>query len=226
MQTIPVKLWDLPTRLFHWALVTAIGFSWFCAEVGGNWMVWHERSGIFLLTLVVFRLIWGVIGSDTARFSQFVKSPRYAWQHFIELRTKATAFHAGHNPLGAWMVVALILAVLVQATTGLFATDDIVTQGPLNGLVTEETAAVLTSIHRLTFKGIMLLAAVHIVAVVFYRFYKRTNLIKAMVIGTADWPVEQAPPPAGLKFKPTWLGVLVFVAVYAALYGGIAWLAT
>ena len=225
MQTIPVRLWDLPTRLFHWAMVIGIGFSWFCAEIGGNWMVWHERSGIFLLALVVFRVVWGVIGSDTARFAQFLKSPRHALTHFSELRTKATAFHAGHNPLGAWMVVALVLAVLMQASTGLFATDDIMTEGPLIGLVTTDTAEVLTSIHHLTFNGILLLAAAHIAAVLFYRFYKRTNLIKAMVIGKADWPAEQSPPPVGLRFKPVWLGVLVFVVVYAAVFSGITWLA-
>lgn len=123
------------------------------------------------------------------------------------------------------MVVALVLAVLMQASTGLFATDDIMTEGPLIGLVTADTAEVLTSIHHLTFNGILLLAAAHTAAVLFYRFYKRTNLIKAMVSGKADWPVKQSPPPVGLRFKPVWLGVLVFVAVYAAVFSGITWLA-
>jgi len=108
MQTTPVRLWDLPTRLFHWTLVLGIGFSWFCAEVGGNWTVWHERSGIFLLALVLFRIVWGFVGSDTARFAHFLTLPRHAWQHLHELKGQGTAFHAGHNPLGAWMVVALL----------------------------------------------------------------------------------------------------------------------
>ncbi len=223
MQPTSVKLWDLPTRLFHWILVIGIGFSWFCAETGGNWMVWHERSGIFLLALVLFRFVWGFIGSDTAQFRQFLKSPVQAWVHLRELRSRATAFHAGHNPLGAWMVVALLLAVLMQATTGLFATDDIMTEGPLIGLVSGGTAELLTSIHHFSFNIILLLAGLHIVAILFYRFYKRTNLIKAMVVGEADWPAQQSPPKP-LAFKPAWLGVLVFALVYAGVTFGIAFL--
>ncbi len=224
MQTTPVRIWDLPTRLFHWLLVGGIGFSWFSAETGGNWMVWHERSGMFLLALVLFRIIWGFIGSDTARFSQFITSPAKAVQHLRELKNKSTAFHAGHNPLGAWMVVALLAVVLVQGVTGLFATDDIMTEGPLIGLVSGSTAESLTSIHHFTFNIILLLAAAHIAAVMFYRFYKRTNLIKTMVVGKADWPAEQ-PQPVGMVFKPAWLGLVVFSVTYALVYFGIGFLA-
>jgi len=223
MQTIPVKLWDLPTRLFHWTLVIGIGFSWFCAEIGGNWMVWHERSGIFLLALVVFRVVWGFIGSDTARFRQFLTSPVQAVAHLRDLHSRATAFHAGHNPLGAWMVVALLLAVLAQALTGLFATDDIMTEGPLIGLVSGSTSDLLTSVHHFNFNIILLVAGIHIAAILFYRFYKRTNLIKAMVVGKADWPAQQSLPKP-LAFKPAWLGVLVFALVYAGVTFGIAFL--
>lgn len=224
MQTTPVKLWDLPTRLFHWMLVIGIGFSWFCAETGGNWMVWHERSGIFLLTLVLFRVVWGFIGSDTAQFRQFLTSPVQALAHLRELPSRAMAFHAGHNPLGAWMVVALLLAVLAQALTGLFATDDIMTEGPLMGLVSGSTAKLLTSIHHFSFNIILLLSGIHIAAILFYRFYKRTNLIKAMVVGNADWPAQQ-PHPKSLAFKPAWLGMLVFAIVYAGVTFGIAFFA-
>ncbi|MDQ5768967.1 cytochrome b/b6 domain-containing protein [Thiothrix subterranea] len=224
MQTTPVKLWDLPTRLFHWTLVIGIGFSWFCAEIGGNWMVWHERSGIFLLALVLFRVVWGFIGSDTAQFRQFLTSPVQALAHLRDWRSRATAFHAGHNPLGAWMVVVLLLAVLAQAATGLFATDDIMTEGPLIALVSGSTAEWLTSIHHFSFNSILLLAGIHIAAVFFYRFYKRTNLVKAMVVGKADWPTQQ-PLPVTLVFKPAWLGVLVFAMIYAGVASGIAFLA-
>lgn len=224
MQTIPVKIWDLPTRLFHWALVFGIAFSWFCADTGGNWMVWHERSGIFLLALVLFRFVWGVIGSDTAQFRQFLTLPAQALAHGRELRSRSTAFHAGHNPLGALMVVTLLLAVLAQAITGLFATDDIMTEGPLIGLVSGDTAELLTSIHHFSFNILLLLAAIHIAAIFFYRFYKRTNLIKAMVVGSADWSAQQ-PLPGPLTFKPAWLGALVFALVYTGVTFGIAFLA-
>lgn len=224
MQTSPVRIWDLPTRLFHWTLVLGISFSWFCAEMGGNWMVWHERSGMFLLALVLFRIVWGFVGSDTARFRQFLAAPGKALAHWRELKGQATAFHAGHNPLGAWMVVALLVAILVQASTGLFANDDIMTEGPLSGLVSGKTAGALTGIHKLTFNIILLLVALHVLAVLFYRFFKNTNLIKAMVVGKADWPAAQEKPET-LHFKPAWLGLLVFVLCYAAVYFGIGWLA-
>ncbi len=223
MQTTPVRLWDLPTRLFHWTLVGGIAFSWFTAEVGGNWMEWHERSGIFLLALLLFRIVWGFIGSDTARFAQFVTSPGKALQHLKEMRAQgghASLFHAGHNPAGAWMVLGLIGVVVLQAVTGLFANDDIDTEGPLAGLVSEHLSNVLTTVHHLVFNLILLLAAIHIAVVLVYRFVKNTNLIKAMVLGSADWPASQ-PQPGKLSFKPAWVGLVVFALCYAAVYFGI-----
>ena len=225
MSTTKVKIWDAPVRLFHWLLVGGIAFAWFTAETGGNWMEWHERTGMFLLSLILFRLIWGFIGSDTARFSQFVKSPIEALHHWQEVRTQPTAYHAGHNPLGAWMVIALLGIVLFQGMTGLFATDDIATEGPLSGLVSGDTAEILTSIHHLVFNFILLLAAVHIAAVLFYRFGKKTNLIKPMVLGEADWPLAQQPLPQPLGFKPVWLGLGIWAGCYALVYFGIKWLA-
>lgn len=227
MKTTSVRLWDLPTRLFHWLLVCGIGFSWFTAEMGGNWMEWHERSGIFLLALLLFRIVWGFIGSDTSRFSRFVTSPAKALQHLKEIRAQkegASLFHAGHNPLGAWMVLALIGVVLLQAVTGLFADDDIATQGPLAGLVSGNTADIITSVHHLVFNLILLLAGIHIAVVLFYRILKHTNLIKAMVVGSADWPATQ-PLPTNLSFKPAWLGLLVFIICYAVVYFGLRMLA-
>lgn len=227
MQTQTVRIWDLPTRLFHWLLVLAIGFSWITASIGGNWMVWHERSGIFILSLLLFRIVWGVIGSDTARFSQFVKSPRAAWQHWRELRMQqGTAFHLGHNPLGAWMVLALLLVLLAQGVTGLFTTDDIMTEGPLMGLVTAKTADLLTSVHHTVFDGVLLLVVLHVAAILFYRWRKRTNLLKAMVVGSADWDLQQPVPKQSVRFQPAWLGLLVFLGSYAAVYALIEWLAT
>ncbi|MBU0653679.1 MAG: cytochrome b/b6 domain-containing protein [Gammaproteobacteria bacterium] len=225
MQTTPVRIWDLPTRLFHWTLLLGVGFSWFCAETGGNWMVWHERSGMFLLALVLFRIIWGFIGSDTARFAHFLASPMHALKHLRGLASKEPAFHVGHNPLGAWMVVTLLATLLVQGATGLFATDDIMTEGPLIGLVSGNTAELLTSIHHLAFNILLLLVIVHVSVVMFYRFYKRTNLVKAMVLGQADWPAGQ-PQPGTLTFRGAWLGLVTFGVTYACVHFGVGFLAS
>ncbi|MEB4590318.1 cytochrome b/b6 domain-containing protein [Candidatus Thiothrix sp. Deng01] len=225
MQTTPVRIWDLPTRLFHWLLVLGIGVAWLSAELGGNWIEWHERIGVFLLALMLFRFVWGFMGSDTSRFSQFVASPGKVLQHWREMKVQqGAAFHAGHNPLGGWMVLALLAVVLLQATSGLFATDDIATDGPLRGLVSGKLADILNNLHHLVFNVILLLAAVHILAVVFYRLFKQTNLIKAMVVGRADWPVGR-PQPVGLAFSPAWRGLALFGLIYACVYFGIRWLA-
>lgn len=114
-----VKVWDLPTRLFHWLLVLSVGFMWYSAQAGGGMLVWHLRCGLLVAGLIVFRLCWGLWGSDTARFSQFVRGPSSIRRYLQGSLTENE--QPGHNPLGALMVIALIAAVLLQATTGLFA---------------------------------------------------------------------------------------------------------
>lgn len=219
--TTSVKIWDLPTRIFHWTLVLGMGFMWLSAELGGLWMDWHMQAGVFMLALIIFRIIWGVVGSDTARFALFVKSPMTALHHLKEMKAPGTAYHAGHNPLGAWMVVFLLVGVLFQAMTGLFANDDILVEGPLYALVSEATAKTLNSLHHLWFNVLLLAAVVHILSVGFYKIRKRTNLIKAMVSGSADWPVDQQPIPSHLSFKSPWLALSIFMVCYGAVYFGL-----
>ena len=219
-RTTPVRIWDLPTRLFHWLLVLGMGFMWFSAENGGLWMDWHVQVGEFMLALVLFRIIWGFVGSDTSRFASFLRSPAAAIQHWRELSGNRQAYHAGHNPLGAWMVVALLLTLLMQATTGLFASDDIMVEGPLYGLVSTAVSDKLTGLHHLLFNLLLLLATLHVAAVVYYKTRKKTNLIKAMVIGKADWPEQQA-VPGGLRFVHAGWGLLLFAVCYALVHFGL-----
>ena len=123
-----VKVWDIPTRLFHWLLVALFAFSWWSAE--NDEMAWHYRSGIVLVSLLVFRVIWGFVGGSTARFARFVKSPGKVLAY---LRQQDAAPPLGHNPVGGYSVVALLLALIVQTGTGLFATDiDGLESGPLS----------------------------------------------------------------------------------------------
>lgn len=208
----PVKIWDIPTRVFHWSLVAGIAFLWWSGETGGNAMDWHVVIGVAVIALVFFRIIWGFMGSDTARFSQFIKSPIQALHHFTELPTRKTAYHAGHNPLGGWVVLVILSLVLAQGIAGLFATDDIMVEGPLMHLVSASTAEFLTKVHHLIFNILLLIVALHIAAVLFYRFYKQTNLIKGMVLGKVDWPADQEKP--NLVFKSTLLGIGLMLASY------------
>lgn len=178
-----IKVWDVPTRVFHWGLVAAISFMWFSAEQGGDWLVWHLRCGLLILGLLVFRLCWGFWGSDTARFSQFVKGPaqivRYLKGEISENE------QPGHNPLGALMVLALLAAAAVQVGSGLFAADEntFLHHGFLNHLVSSSTGSAARSLHIQLFDLLLILAVVHIVVVLLYQFVKKHNLITPMFTG-------------------------------------------
>lgn len=178
----PVRIWDLPTRLFHWSLVLLVVFSVATAKVGGNWMDWHMRSGYAVLALLVFRLLWGFAGSRYALFAQFVRAPR-AVLAYLRAPRGVGERHAGHNPLGGWSVLALLAALLVQAATGLFANDEIATEGPLSKLVSGATASLMTKIHLLNQNAIYALVALHLAAIAYYFFAKRENLVVPMVTG-------------------------------------------
>jgi len=174
-----IKVWDLPTRLFHWLFAFAVIAAVVTVKVGGRWMDWHLPFGILALMLLLFRLIWGFTGSRYARFSSFVKGPRTVWAY---VRHGVLADRAGHNPLGGWSVLALLLVVGVQATTGLFATDDILTTGPLNRFVSSDTASLLTSIHKWNENVIFGLIGLHLVAISVYTV-RGKKLIPPMLTG-------------------------------------------
>ena len=125
-----VKVWDLPVRIFHWTLVLLIAFSWWSGKEGGNVMQYHMWSGYAILTLVLFRVVWGFCGSSSARFTGFVRGPRAAIAYLRTLTERRAGAHLGHNPLGGWNVVLLLVCILIQAGTGAFANDAIVPQGP------------------------------------------------------------------------------------------------
>lgn len=205
-----IYLWDLPTRLFHWLLLAAFAAAFITGQVGGNLIVWHGRLGVLILGLVVFRLIWGVIGSTYARFSQFVAGPgaiarylRGQWQGI------------GHNPLGALSVLALLGLVGVQVGTGLFANDDIAFTGHLYALVDARLSNRLTGVHKLLSNLLIALVVVHVLAVAYYRRVKRHDLLTPMVTGWKhDAPAHSRSAQGG--------GPVAFLAA-AAIAGGVAW---
>ena len=126
-----VQVWDLPVRLFHWVLVLLLVASFTTGKLGGNWLEWHFRSGYCILGLVLFRIVWGLVGSETARFSGFIKGPRRTLTYARSLLSGNSDFHAGHNPMGGLMIVVMLALLLLQASTGLFTDDAIATRGPL-----------------------------------------------------------------------------------------------
>ncbi|OSI17617.1 cytochrome b/b6 domain-containing protein [Neisseria dumasiana] len=178
-----LKVWDIPTRLFHWTLVIAIAFMWYSAETGGNLMVWHLRVGLLMLGLIVFRLCWGMWGSDTARFGSFVRGPAQIKRYLKGEITENE--QPGHNPLGALMVLALLGAVSFQVITGLFAPDNnaFVNNGFLNGWVSEDTGSLIHTLHVQFFNYLLALIAVHVATIFIYKFVKKHNLITPMITG-------------------------------------------
>ena len=205
-----VRVWDLPTRLFHWTLAVLVGFSFTSAKVGGAWIEWHFYSGYTILALVTFRLLWGFAGSRYARFANFVRGPRAIAEYL-----RGGSARPGHNPLGALSVLAMLLCLLVQASTGLFATDDIASEGPLAKLVSASTAALLTRIHRWNEKVLLTLTILHLGAVFYYLLAGRRNLIVPMLTG--DQQAHDA--PAARDDPAMRLRAVVLLAVASGLVG-------
>jgi len=191
--THKVIVWDLPVRLFHWSLVGCIAAAWWSAE--NDAMDWHMRFGYAVLALVLFRLIWGLVGSQTARFSQFVRGPAAIVAHLRELAAPGRMHpHAGHNALGALAVIGLLTVVGVQAVTGLFTSDGIMTDGPLAEKVSGATSALMRTIHKGNFNLLLGIVALHIVAIFTYAGLKRLDLVRPMVTGRAELPKSEPAP--------------------------------
>ncbi len=210
-----IKVWDLPTRLFHWTLVALLITQWLTAEASST-MDWHVRGGYAVLMLVLFRLIWGFVGSDTARFRDFVRGPGAALEYARSLLRGETPHYLGHNPLGAWSIIALLLLLLIQAGTGLFANDDIMTEGPLYAWVSKGTSDWLTTIHKLNFNLLLLVIAVHLSAVLFYLLVKGENLIHPMLSGCKHLPPELAGPAP--RIVNPWRGLAALAVAVVAVW--------
>jgi cytochrome b len=186
----PILVWDLPTRLFHWLLVTLVIASFATGKIGGLWMQHHMWSGYTIFGLLLFRVAWGFVGGRHARFSDFVCGPGAVLRYAQTMLRRDAPKHLGHNPLGGWSVLAMLIALLVQAVTGLFANDDIFIEGPLYPWVSKAASDWLTHIHKLNQEIILLLVAVHVAAVFFYLILKHENLIRPMFTGRKHWHAE------------------------------------
>ena len=205
-----IAVWDVPIRVFHWLVVILIAMAWISAEQGV--MDWHRRIGLAVLFLVTFRVLWGFLGSNTARFSGFVRSPSAVLAY---VRGKAHGA-AGHNPLGGYSVLALLALMAAQVTTGLFAVDvDGLESGYLAHLVSFEAGRQAAEIHEASFALLQVLIAFHILAILFYRFARGRNLVRPMITGR---DAELADAQGALEGAPAWRLVLALV-----LAGLLAW---
>ena len=187
-----VPAWDLPTRLFKWSLVFLVLFSWASMQAGDQWITWHVRSGYAILVLLVFRLLWGAVGSSTARFSAWVTWPWTALSYAVALLTGRGRPYLGHNPLGGWMIIVLLVLVAAQAITGLFTVDNNgMYGGPFANLDFGDPTPVqrlFSRWHHWAFNLLLGFIAVHIAVNLFYQFVKSDPVVGAMITGRK--PVE------------------------------------
>ena len=192
-----IRVWDLPIRLFHWLLVICIAGSFATIKLSDELIQWHSYFGYSILTLLIFRIIWGFVGSTHARFLSFFPTPKLLLDY---LRGKSQHV-LGHNPLGALSVFALLFALSIQVTTGLFVDDEIAFQGPFAKYVSSSVVSLFSQIHQANQVVIYTLITIHIAAIVYYRKFKGEDLIKPMINGDKEIdPSEEA------KYSPTDLG--------------------
>jgi cytochrome b len=211
-----VRIWDLPTRVFHWALFVCVVGLIITGNVGGNLMTWHFRLGFFVMTLLLFRFVWGLIGGKWSRFASFIYAPSTVIAY---LKGKGKPEHsAGHNPLGAGSVFALLAFLALQVGTGLISDDEITNQGPLARFVSNSSVSLANWWHKDIGKwAIAALIVLHIAAILFYLYKKKENLIKPMLDGDKHMPlpVEPSKDTAGSR--------IVALVVLAICGGFVYW---
>jgi cytochrome b len=214
-----IRVWDLPVRLFHWLLVVLITVSIVTQAIGGNAMEWHFRAGYAVLTLMAFRIIWGLIGPRYARFSDFAYGPSSIFAYLRGGLDGSSRKYYGHNPIGSLSVFALLAVTLVQAVSGLFANDDIAAEGPLAKFVSKELSDRFTWFHAdISAWVLYFLIGLHIAAIAYYYAARKKNLVKPMITG--DKEVDIDAPPA----NDSWAMRLLAAVIVALCAGGVYYL--
>ncbi len=212
-----MRVWDLPTRMFHWLLAASVIASVITAKIGGNAMTWHIRLGLLALALLAFRLVWGFVGGYWSRFASFLYRPTSVMGYLRGDAGPGGRYDVGHSPLGALSVFALLLLLIAQVATGLVADDEIATTGPLNRFVTSALALRATGWHKSLGQYLIItLVVLHIATVLFYLFKKQRNLIAPMWHG--DKTVAPGTPASADGVAQR---VLAAVMITAAL--GVSW---
>ncbi len=209
-----IRVWDLPTRLFHWALVLIVFLAWFTGDVLESSMELHQWLGIAMVGLIGFRLTWGLVGSRYARFSQFVAKPAQ-----VKAYLKGDWKGVGHNPLGGWSVVVMLLLLTAMVLTGLFANNDADFTAPLAFMVTSDVSSFLTRVHHLVFKLLFVVIGLHILAVFAYKWILGKDLIQPMIDGhkLAESETDESATGGG------WLALILALSVAAlAMWGASA----
>jgi cytochrome b len=204
---LPMRVWDLPTRLFHWAIVLLVVLCYVSIEA--NWVRFHFWCGYAVLALVLFRLLWGVVGSETARFSAFLRSPLAGLAYLLKFRRSGPDDQVGHNEAGGWMVLMMIALLLAISVTGLFANDQGSNYGPLTDFVSDDTSGWLSVLHGSTLKIALFVAiGLHLAAIAAYAVVKRHDLVRPMITGKKLLPAATRAP----RLAPNALAAIILAA--------------
>lgn len=212
-----IPVWDLPTRLFHWLLVLVLAGSWITHELGLEWTRAHMWFGYTGLTLVLFRIIWGFVGPAHARFSNFLAGAVRTREYARAWREGSPPKYPGHNPLGGWAIVAMLVSIVVQAVTGMFNTDDIMYSGPWHWTASKDVAEAAHEIHEINFNILVGLIALHVAAIASYWLRWRRNLVTPMFTGRKA--VGDVDPSAGITGNR-----LMIAAVALGVAAATVWL--
>jgi len=216
--SLRVRVWDLPTRSFHWVLAGCVVASLSSAWIGGNAMVWHLRFGTLAFALLLFRLLWGFVGGRWSRFASFAYAPATSMRYLRGQSRPDELHHVGHSPLGALSVFGLLAILAAQVATGLFADDEIATTGPLVRYVSDATSHRLTRWHTTFGQWLILgLVGLHLAAVLFYRIARRRDLVGPMLSGDKLLTADVPPSVDTLRSR------LLALALFAAAFAGALW---
>ena len=206
-----VRVWDVSIRFFHWLVVALVAAAYATWRL--NWMVWHGWIGDLLLALLLFRLLWGFFGSETARFSHFLTSPRIAFQHLKYALLREPDRQVGHNPAGGWMVLFLLALLLAETLTGIYVANDIADVGPLTGIVPAAVANAIDASHAILWDVLLAAIVLHVLAIFGYAAVKGQNLLLPMITGTKVLPEIVVAPRMG---SPARAALLFAVSAAAA----------
>ena len=212
-----VMAWDIGVRVFHWLLVILVVNAWVTAEWGDMEMRWHKWNGYAIFFILVFRLTWGFLGGHTARFINFIYGPAKIFAYARGLRARKPSKYLGHNPLGALMVLLMLVVLLGQVASGLFSSDGLFAYGPLSGFVRESTAENFALIHELGFYLVLLLVFLHVAAILIYLFVLHENLVKPMLTGKKNYQdyLDAAQPTKVMVLR---LFLCVLVSAFIVLF--------
>ena len=211
---LPMRVWDAPTRLFHWLTVLLLPAAYIAAKLG--WMELHLDAGYALLALLLFRLAWGFIGSDTARFGRFLVSPLAGLRHLADFRRREPDTQIGHNAAGGWMVLVILLLIALQVVSGLGANDGLgVYEGPAAKYLSGHLSDVATVVHGWTIDALIVVIVLHVLAIVLYAAVKGQNLVRPMITGKKRLPATTRQPR--MASTALALGVLAVAALVAVL---------